>query len=192
MSANHWWLHVAVTQQQVTDLRSRFEEALSAAAESLVPKTWPPADEDRVVLIHFHRAFNLQAVDEFSRAVLFTRGVDLELRDEIMLEWISTPGITPVSILYYALGAESAALLPGMLGNVLLGPDDVPAALERVERALEQGNLDAQARRGAQLYRLDHYPCESEVVQIIEAWPLAMRASLERGSGLLSVGVQAP
>ena len=42
---------------------------------------------------------------------------------------------TPVSIVWHALGYERACLLPGRMGNMLLRPSEVAAALEQTRRA---------------------------------------------------------
>ncbi|MGW3039864.1 hypothetical protein ACWC9T_07365 [Kitasatospora sp. NPDC001159] len=50
---------------------------------------------------------------------------------------------SPVAALFYALGADSAALLPGWCGDFLLTADGVRAALPDAERALR---LDGERR----------------------------------------------
>ncbi|MFI2202018.1 hypothetical protein ACH47Z_14830 [Streptomyces sp. NPDC020192] len=57
---------------------------------------------------------------------------------------------TPAAALYYGLGAEAAALLPGWFGDFLLPADGVRAALPDAERALR---IDGE-RRAAVLSRI--------------------------------------
>lgn len=113
------------------------------------------------------------------------------LTDDNVIDLVSTQRVTPVSIFYFALGKTAAAELPGRLGNILLSAAEVPASLGQLERAL-QGDKDTRVTRGAELYQLDHFSCEGEVAQILESWPAAFRAAIERGAGLLSFAVQAP
>ncbi|HMN43120.1 MAG TPA: hypothetical protein PKE27_00975 [Povalibacter sp.] len=144
------------------------------------------------MLDEFQRTFNLESVREFWQGITLGDAPELELTAGTVISLTSTSRVTPVSILYYGVGKAVAGKLPGHLGNVLLSPGEVPEFLGQLENVISGENRDAIVRRGAQLYRLDHYPCESEVAQILDAWPTALRTAVERDCGLLSVGLRAP
>lgn len=60
----------------------------------------------------------------------------------------------PVAALYYGLGAQQSAMLPGWFGNVLLSADEVRTALPRAEEALLLSDTQRSTAL-SRIYRLD-------------------------------------
>lgn len=93
----------------------------------------------------------------------------------------------PVAALYYGLGAQRSAMLPGWFGNFLLSADEVRAALPRVEEAL----LMSDAQRGTALSRITDWmttmgdtPDSAAAAELINAPLRVIRYAAEAGSGV--------
>ena len=187
---------MAVTPVEVADLRPAFDAAIAAAsnAQAEILGGWPNTNniEWSSALNDFQAAFNLRPVRDFWDTLMLGEQRKLELTEENVIDLVSTLGITPVSVLYYAIGKAAVGKIPGYFGNVLLTAAEVPGMREQLQRAMAEEPRDVQVKRGAQLLRAGRTRCESEVAQILEAWPAVLQSVEDRGAGLLSVGIQAP
>src|SRR5262249_19673796 len=81
-------------------------------------------------------AFNLPGFDGLAREFLTQNGKFAGfVSQERWFRMVIAARNAPVSILWHALGYERASLLPGQMGNMLLHPNDVADAKEKVRRA---------------------------------------------------------
>jgi hypothetical protein len=134
----------------------------------------------------FLRAFNLLGFVELSVELITMNGAfsDMELNEQNARMTITASHPT-VSILWHALGFERAKALPGQMGNLLLHPKDVEAALEATRRAfagMSRESLLAAARRF----------CSSSVFdgplrEVLNFLPDGLETALARKAGFLAL-----
>lgn len=92
----------------------------------------------------------------------------------------------PVAALYYGLGAQRSAMLPGWFGDFLLSADEVRAALPQVEGAL----LLSHAQRSTALSRITDWMTamgdtpDCDAAGLINAPLRVIRHAAEAGSGV--------
>lgn len=92
----------------------------------------------------------------------------------------------PVAALYYGLGAQRSAMLPGWFGNFLLSADEVRTALPRAEEAL----LMSDAQRSTALSRITDWMAamgdtpDCDAAELIDAPLRVVRHAAEAGSGV--------
>jgi hypothetical protein len=152
MGVDYWWFGFFVDE----DMHGHIERPFAAAAANtaLSPASqraiaaWRarPSDFEQEAFIErpetadqtnaFIWAFNLAGFIELARRMV-TQGGPLSemLVEETVFRMAITARHSPVSIVWHALGYERARLLPGQMGNMLLRPGEVEAALERTRRA---------------------------------------------------------
>ena len=90
-----------------------------------------------------------------------------------------------VSILWHALGFERAQALPGQMGNLLLRPKDVEAALEATRRAFEglsRKGLLAAARRFC-----GHSVSDDTLREVLNFLPDGLETASARKAGFLAL-----
>jgi hypothetical protein len=151
VSFDHWWVGLFIDASEYTLLKPYFNEAakkavLSADSQRAI-EAWRhhPADFEQEAAISeaaaaeahaFIWAFNLPGFDALAEEFLTQNGKFTEfVSEERSSRIIMASRHTPVSILWYALGYERACLLPGQVGNMLLHPNDVTAANEKIRLA---------------------------------------------------------
>jgi hypothetical protein len=151
MSFDHWWIGLFIDASECALLKPYFYEAakkaiLSADSQRAI-EAWRhhPADFEQEATITeaaaaeahaFIWAFNLPGFDALAKEFLTRNGKFTEFVSEARSSRIVMASRhTPVSILWHALGYERASLLPGQMGNMLLHPNDVTAANEKIHLA---------------------------------------------------------
>lgn len=90
-----------------------------------------------------------------------------------------------VSIVWHALGSEHAQALPGQMGNLLLSPLEVEAALETTRRAYEgvsREELLAGVRRFCRCS-----VCDDKLDEAVSFLPNGLEAAIARRSGFLGL-----
>ncbi|MGW4562328.1 hypothetical protein ACWEN3_07945 [Streptomyces sp. NPDC004561] len=91
----------------------------------------------------------------------------------------------PVAALYYGLGAQRSAMLPGWFGNFLLSADEVRTALPRAEEAL----LMSDAQRNTALSRITDWMTamgdtpDCDAAELTDAPVRVIRYAAEAGYG---------
>ena len=154
MSFDHWWLGLMLSESEC----ARVADAFAAAAAKAIlsepsraalrawrdnPIDFEAASIDRNPNLAapanaFIWAFNLPGFAELTARFVTQDGDFSDLLTEAhVFRFETTARLTPVSIVWHALGYERATLLPGQMGNVLLRPEDVARAQERIQRAFE-------------------------------------------------------
>ncbi|HKE94120.1 MAG TPA: hypothetical protein VKB34_07425 [Povalibacter sp.] len=190
MSVSFWWMHVALTREQADAMQEPMTRALAALADirkSLAAR-WSQLERSpnsQEALVSFVEAFAHSATAEVGDQI--TRVID----HGNALRFISTPRVSPAAILFRALGPVDSESLPGELCNVLLSVDEVAAAERAVQAVLERHQRAQLVARGAEVLRLDHYPCDAGVEEVLDAWPAALAEARRRKVAMLSLAMRA-
>lgn len=196
MAKSYWWLHIAVDDQMVERLSFDWKTATSPDAvdhaRNWIFQNWPPFDAQVEALANWQQQFLIKPLNEFWLKHIGNRSPTLEIDDENVIALVSTSRVSAVAIFHYALGASASATLPGTLGNALLKKSEVANALKCLQTLCGFESKTTQVARGVRLCELDHYPCEDEVAEILDAWQDALHKALERNSGVLSIAVPVP
>jgi hypothetical protein len=167
VGVDYWWFGFFVDERMYNLVQPHF--AAAAAKTTLSPESrhaiaaWRvnPSDFEQEGFISrpetadqtnaFIRAFNLAGFVELTTDIVTGNGPVTEILNErSRFRMAITPRHTSVSIVWHALGYRRASLLPGLMGNVLLRPDEVEQALETARSAYAgtspQDLLDAARR----------------------------------------------
>ena len=198
MSFDYYWLGRFIDASEHAHIQPLFLAAaaksrLSAAAQQAIAD-WRahPSDYEEDALRHasseliarfnaFCRAFTLPGFMELFEHVAADDG----LNEQTCFSLLATARHPTVSVLWHALGFERAQALPGQMGNLLLHPKDVEAALEATRRAFagtSGEDLLAAARRF----------CSSSVFdgplrEVLNFLPDGLEAALARKAGFVAV-----
>ena len=202
MSVDYWWIGLFVDQRMHARLEPHFATAaakscLSPEAERVIA-AWreQPSDYEeaaRVATAETRNKVNA-FLKTFNRSGFVALGRQLLSRNGALADLMSGPGIfrmatisrhPPVSIVWHALGFERAKELPGQMGNMLLHPAQVEAALEATRRAYagpSPDDLFAAAKRycGASV---DDWPLRGA----LSFQPEGLEAALERDEGFFAL-----
>ncbi|MBR0831178.1 hypothetical protein JQ596_37290 [Bradyrhizobium manausense] len=168
MAFDYWWIGLFVDEREHARIQPHFaaaaaESPLSAEARQAIDDwrahpyeyeedAWLTASDELASRVRaFSRAFNRPGFVEFARQLLTIEGALSDLVDERHVFRMTITARHPtVSIVWHALGSERAQALPGQMGNLLLSPPEVEAALETTRQAYEgvsREELLAAARR---------------------------------------------
>jgi len=202
VSVDYWWIGLFVDQRMHARLEPHF--ATAAAKSCLSPEAeraiaaWreQPSDYEeaaRVATAETRNKVNA-FLKTFNRSGFVALGRQLLSRNGALADLMSGPGIfrmatisrhPPVSIVWHALGFERAKELPGQMGNMLLHPAQVEAALEATRRAYagpSPDDLFAAAKRycGASV---DDWPLRGA----LSFQPEGLEAALERDEGFFAL-----
>jgi len=202
VSVDYWWIGLFVDQRMHARLEPHFATAaakscLSPEAERVIA-AWreQPSDYEeaaRVATAETRNKVNA-FLKTFNRSGFVALGRQLLSRNGALADLMSGPGIfrmatisrhPPVSIVWHALGFERAKELPGQMGNMLLHPAQVEAALEATRRAYagpSPDDLFAAAKRycGASV---DDWPLRGA----LSFQPEGLEAALERDEGFFAL-----
>lgn len=91
------------------------------------------------------------------------------------------------AILAYGLGPQHFAQLPGLMGNIFLTHDEIPASLQTVNRTLEAVNVSALSERLQQLCPSNH--TYSQALDIFQALPRELQRAQESHRGFMTIGM---
>jgi len=202
VSVDYWWIGLFIDQRMHARLEPHF--AAAAAKSSLSPDAeraiaaWreQPSDyeeaackakpETRNKVNTFLKTFNLSGFVALARQLL--------TQDGALADLMSGPGIfrmstsarhPPVSIVWHTLGFERAKQLPGQMGNILLHPAQVEAALEATRRAYagpSPDDLFAAAKRYCG-NSVDDWPLRGA----LSFQPEGLEAALDRDEGFFAL-----
>jgi hypothetical protein len=202
VSVDYWWIGLFVDQRMHARLEPHFAAAaakscLSADAERVIA-AWreQPSDYEeaaRVATADTRNKINA-FLKTFNRSGFVALARQLLTQDGALADLMNGPGIfrvsttarhPPVSIVWHALGFERAKELPGQMGNMLLHPAQVEAALEATRRAYagpSPDDLFAAAKRycGASV---DEWPLRGA----LSFQPEGLEAALERDEGFFAL-----
>ncbi|MGY8678991.1 hypothetical protein Q2941_14505 [Bradyrhizobium sp. UFLA05-153] len=167
MAVDYWWVGFFVDDATRQRLKPHFKAAaanssLSIEAEQAIA-AWRanPGDFEEAAFCSnpetaaqtnaFICAFGLPGFVELAVQLLI-EGHELSgiANEQNLFGMVITSRHAPVSIVWHALGAERSELLPGRMGNMLLAPNEVEAALEATHRAysgLATNEMLTRARR---------------------------------------------
>jgi hypothetical protein len=202
MSFDHWWAGFFIDESAYERLIPNFAEAAKkavlspASQQALAACRSRPSDFDEnasasrpataTLANTFIFAFNLPGFDEFAEQLLVQGGRLVEFAGEKnFFRMAMTARHTPVSILWQALCAERAGLLPGRMGNLLLHPSEVSQAQEQTRRAFA-GTSPPRLLDAARRY------CGSSVDdealrQVLDFLPEGLMRAIEFRTGFLAV-----
>lgn len=175
MSVDYWWIGCFIDERMHARLQPFFiaastKSALSAEARQAIaswrtdPRRYEEVGFDGRPLLTgewgdevgdqinaFLSAFNRAGFMELARQLILESG---DLPDVVTEQNLFRMAITarhpPLSIVWHALGFERAVALPGQMGNMLLLPSEVDAALMMTRRAysgLSPGELFEVGKR---------------------------------------------
>lgn len=166
MAVDHWWFGFFIDQAEHDDLRPGF----LAAAERAT--TTPEGNS---------------GFDELALRFLGRDGDRSRfLEDGHLFRFVSTRQITPMSVVWQALGADRALMLPGQMGNLLLGPAEVAASRDQVSEAYAGLTTDVLFERALR-YCAPSVFLEEDLRDAITFLPDGLRQARERGKGFLSL-----
>ena len=147
-------------------------------------ETTPEEQVERVRA--FQRAFNLPGFVELQPELGTTNGALSDIEYNLQNARMTMTARHPtVSILWHALGFERAQALPGQMGNLLLRPKDVEAALEATRRAFEglsRKGLLAAARRFC-----GHSVSDDTLREVLNFLPDGLETASARKAGFLAL-----
>ena len=209
MSVDHWWVGFLVDEAEYGRVQLRFQEAAQQAVPDAavlsILATWrrKPSDFDHgdvekslalgvaggERVNSFISAFNLPAFREFGFRFLKPNGEFLDfVAEHRCFRFVSVQRCTPVSVVWQVLGPDRALLLPGHMGNLLLRPAEVPAALESVEKAY-RGTTSRELFERAMRYCGASVMIEKTLEEAITFLPDGLRQARDTGKGFLSFGL---
>jgi hypothetical protein len=202
VGVDYWWFGCFVDERMHERVRPHFAAAAANAALSEQAQraiaAWrtQPTDFEQEAFITrpevadqtnaFIWAFNLAGFVELTRRIVTEEGsLAGILVEENSFRMAITARHTPVSIVWHALGYERACLLPGQMGNMLLRPSEVAAALEQTRRAYA-GTSPRELLDAARRY------CSSSVEddalhETLDFRPDGLAEALERKCGFLAL-----
>jgi hypothetical protein len=202
VSVDYWWIGLFVDQRMHARLEPHFAAAvakssLSDEAERAIAawREHPSDYEESSPLSKAERGNKVNAfLKTFNLSGFVALARQLLTQDGALADLMSGPGIfrmatiarhPPVSIVWHALGFERAKELPGQMGNMLLHPAQVEAALEATRRAYagpSSDDLFAAAKRycGASV---DDWPLRGA----LSFQPEGLEAALERDEGFFAL-----
>ncbi|WP_434385681.1 hypothetical protein [Melittangium boletus] len=205
MGATFLWLSLPIPPAYVADLSARFNEAVTAspvsptarwvlerwreAPHSLIPEfvpdpTRPGALTDAEGAEEFEELFRPEALSEFGQGIIRLGGEaeawDFEFTEQNV---VVTDRIPASAALYFGLGEERAARIPGHFGALFVTPGEVGQVLSRVEGLFEKPTLEMRMRARRWLDRGNNDFTHPE--ELFAFIPRALRTSHARHEGLL-------
>jgi hypothetical protein len=201
MSFAHWWIAISIDEDDYKLIEPHFaaasEKALLSNEARQAIEAWRSSstrfDQDNAtskaaasLANAFIGAFNLPGFDELAEQFLAGDGrfVDF-LNEERVLKMTIAARHTPVSILWRALGYDSAIRLPGRMGNMILHPGQIVAAEEEMRSAYSETNPEALLP-AAKRY-CDHSVDDESLREILSFLPNSLARARALGRGLLTL-----
>ncbi|WNG18454.1 hypothetical protein [Cystobacter fuscus] len=207
MGVSFFWLSLRIPPELTTRVATRFAEAVAASPvsptaqrvlerwrespDSLIPEFVPdPARPGALThaegTVDFEELFRPEALSGFGRE-FFLRGVAPE-EWGIELDWerasiIITDRIPAAAALYFGLGAERVARLPGHFGALFVAPSDVGQVLPLVDSVIETPSPEMLTRARRWLDRGNNEFTQPE--GLFAFIPRALRTAHARHEGLL-------
>jgi hypothetical protein len=206
MGVTFFWLSLRIPPEHASGVAARFAEAVTAspvsptarrvlerwreAPSSLSPESVPDPSRpgfwmDSEGAEDFEELFRPEALSAFGQGFIRTGAEANEWGIEPTAEnagLVITNRIPAAAALYFGLGAERAARLPGHFGALFVAPSDVGQLLPALDAVLERPSPEmlTRARRWLGGNNQDLRP--EELFAFI---PRSLRAAHTRGEGLL-------
>lgn len=166
MSYDFWWWHCGLTEKEYNDLKPDFFYAeKSAVISEHYRATYDLCNQSPLCILPKFISYNELPIEKKDSKIYkngyiesglsneFSLAFDvpqfqkifhkLPLKEDGVFRFISTGGITPVSVLYFTLLPYVAEKLPGFVGNMIVHYDDIDQTLDKVNNILN--TLDEQA-----------------------------------------------
>lgn len=132
----------------------------------------------------FSCSFNLQSFEALSGELCSTNSrFNLQIEEGNAHRFIIVRRITPVSALWYALGIELAQQIPGIMGNLLVAPNDVAMNAEKVNSVFRKIRFEDLTSRVAGY--LDTEATPTKVHEIATMLTDGLMQAVKRKSGIL-------
>jgi len=139
----------------------------------------------------FSQAFHLAGYRDLGVSMLQNEEpFDGFLNESTVHKFIITSRVTPVSVLWYALGPEGVDQLPGRMGNSCLHPYEVKRALEKVQKEFARAGAETMRAR-AMKYAGKEVP-EETVNEILNMLPDGLTRALEKKQGIIFLSTTQP
>lgn len=195
MSVSNYWFSRCITEAEFNSISPKFARAGKHAAfsrESYDALEFWKNNPDNVnwllpdgrIWDTFSRAFNHEGYHNLGASILQNEDVfDGFLNESTVHKFIVTSRITPVSVLWYALGPEGTKKLPGRMGNGCFHPYEVKSMLEKVKKEFARTGAELKLSR-AMKYAGSEVP-EGTVAEILNMLPDGLEKALERKQGIM-------
>jgi hypothetical protein len=177
MSVAHWWFCAFITEGEHADLNNHFAKARRAT--SVPDDLEDPFDADRFELPDFGKL-----AETIIRGPLFRQWQT----EERLFRFISIGRISPVAVLWHALGQDAAGRLPGMLGNLLVSHGDLASVADAVDDIHRRVKVRAAVARGYQLCA-EEVPSSEVVRETVTFLPEGLAAARKCGMGFVSMAL---
>ncbi len=213
MGVTFLWLSLRIPPEFVSKVSARFAEAVTASPmsatarrvlerwreepHSLSPEhvpdpapIYPGALMESEGTVDFEELFRPEALSTFGQGV-FMRGGEAEKwgiePSEENAGVVVTDRIPASAALYFGLGAERVARMPGHFGALLVAPGDVGQVLPVVEELLQRPSQEMLARARRWLDRGNNDSTQPE--ELFAFIPRALRAAHAQREGVLVLTV---
>lgn len=154
----YWMFHSVAGQQDYAHVRRRFDTAMKRepARQALEAHAEWATDYDRLARMHnpweseyelchaFHSAFYLSAFERLAKDLVVGKLGQFEL---ISVKHFAR--VSPVAILWWALGPSVTSKIPGMFGNILLEAPKLKELHQKITTAIRSIDREAYLCRAA-------------------------------------------
>jgi hypothetical protein len=201
MSFAHWWIAISIDDDDYKVIEPHFatasEKALLSNEQRQAIEAWrrspscfdqdnATSDAEASLADAFIGAFNLPGFDELAEQFLAGDGRFVALLNEQRaLKMAIAARHTPVSILWRALGYDSAIRLPGRMGNMILRPDQIVAVEQEMRSAFSETNPEALLPTVKRY--CDHSVDDESLREILNFLPDSLARARAFGRGLLTL-----
>jgi len=195
MSVSHWWISLLIDEAEHARLLPSFRSAVEVSVPDEGQRAielWRSDPEsfeslgDNDHVNEFLWAFNLPGIDDFSKGLFFSGGeFSSYLGGDRMFRFVTIARHPPVAVLWHALGYDRARMLPGVMGNLLAAPNEVPTTLEAVTRAYKGTAAKRLLATGRRLCESSIYSSEP-VKQTISHLPDLLTRARDEGRGVIA------
>lgn len=204
MSRTGWWFVAATRPDLPADWRGRFlaavEERRSDPRIGELLEDWRAHSGSVVPVREVASDGHLQpAADRLDRLcwlghldeqwLVGMQTATLGHEDPALMRMIGTRKLSPYACLMYGLGPLRVDRLPGTLGNVLLTPQELVAALPVLRSAVPadpEGRAEVLARMSTWIAEVGDC-ADTDPADLLDALPEVAGAAAGRGMGLLAI-----
>ncbi|PTL76634.1 hypothetical protein [Vitiosangium sp. GDMCC 1.1324] len=207
MGVTFFWLSLSIPLEHASNVAAHFAEAVTAspvsqsarrvldrwreAPSSLSPESVPDPARPGFWMksegtVDFEELFRPEALSAFGQGFIRTGAEANDWGIEPTAENASlviTDRIPAAAALYFGLGAERAARMPGHFGALFAAPADVGQLLPVLDAVLERPSPEMLARARRWLARGNNQDLRPE--ELFAFIPRALRTAHTRGEGLL-------
>lgn len=197
MSVSNYWFSRCITEAEFNSVSPEFAQAGRHVAISRetydVLEFWKNNPDnvnwllpDGEIWNRFSDAFNLKGYHDLGATILRNEDMfDGFIDESTVHKFIITSRVTPVSVLWYALGPERTKKLPGRMGNGCFHPYEVKSMLEKVQKEFACAGAEYMHFR-AMKYVGKEVP-EETVAEILSMLPHGLEQALEKKQGIMAI-----